>query len=317
MKNQKIDAEGGPVKPEDLVQEFIRQIRVERGLALNTQATYRYQLIAYLNFLRARGKAPGDAAREDILAYLESRRGSELRSSSIFTATVAVRQFHRFLLSASHTTIDPTAGMKLPKFKQRLPEPLTVPEMEQLLGGRGTKFHHLRMRAALELLYSSGIRVSEMISLQSGQIRIEDGWARVIGKGSKERLVPISPKAKEALLCYMDARRQRFGDSMGFLFLSSRGKQMNRGEFWRQLRLTAKVSGVTGRIFPHRIRHSTATHLLAGGADIRVLQELLGHNSLTTTQRYAHVTAELLKKTCQQAHPRFYPVPVRGLTPPQ
>ncbi len=293
------------MNPESTLEEFIRQIRVERGLSPNTQATYRYQLIAYLKFLHVRGKAPSDATREDVLAYLENRRAQKLRSSSIFTATIAVRQFHRFLLTASHATADPTAGMKLPKLKQRLPEPLTVPEMEQLLGGAGTKFHHLRMRAALELLYSSGIRVSEMISLEPEQIHIEDGWARVIGKGSKERLVPISPKAKEALLCYQDARHQRFGDAKGALFLSSRGRRLNRGEFWRQLRLTAKASGVHGRIFPHRIRHSTATHLLAGGADIRVLQELLGHNSLITTQRYAHVTADLLKKTCQQAHPRF------------
>jgi integrase/recombinase XerD len=143
------------------------------------------------------------------------------------------------------------------------------------------------------------------VTLKIDQINFPAGWVRVNGKGAKERLAPIGDKAKEALMQYLEARNARFGGQDGIVFLNHRGRQLTRGGFWRQLRKIAKCAGIAGRAFPHRIRHSAATHLLEGGADIRIVQEFLGHSSITTTQRYTHVAPDLIKLTCEKAHPRF------------
>jgi site-specific recombinase XerD len=157
----------------------------------------------------------------------------------------------------------------------------------------------------IELLYSTGMRVSELTSLSADQLNLKGGSVRILGKGGKERIVPVGPRAVTAIRRYLEARGRRFGAANGPFFLSFRGRPLNRGALWFILRNVARSAGLTGRIFPHRIRHSSATHLLAGGADLRVLQQLLGHASIVTTQRYTHVSTELLKQTCQKAHPRF------------
>ena len=196
--------------------------------------------------------------------------------------------------------------MRLPKFTQRLPKPLSVVEMEKLLSlPTGTKFHRIRFRAMLELLYATGLRVSELIGLNMDRVNLDEGWVRVMGKGSKERIVPFGPRAKESLLCYLDYRRNRFPLAKDTFFLNSRGQGLTRGGFWWELRRRAWQSGIKGRVTPHQIRHSCATHLLEGGADIRILQAMLGHNSIITTQRYTHVSVALIRKACGQAHPSF------------
>jgi integrase/recombinase XerD len=161
------------------------------------------------------------------------------------------------------------------------------------------------MRAMLECLYSTGMRVSELVNINIADINFKENWIRVLGKGNKFRDVPIGPKAKEAIAAYLENRRERFDNCADNVFLNNRGKKLTRGGFWKQLRQLSLLGNITGRVYPHRIRHSTASHLLSNGVDIRVLQELLGHSSITTTQIYTHVTPALLKAKVESAHPRF------------
>ena len=289
-----------------LLDEWIRELRVERGLSPATWTSYRYQVAGYLGFLKKRRRGPAVATRKDVLDYLEARKDAGLAGSSLFAAMIAVRQFHRFLAERGHAAADPTAGLKLPKYRQRLPEPLTAAEMEKLLSlPTGGKFHLVRMKAALELLYSTGMRVSEMTGLRQDQLRLQDGWVRVLGKGGRERVLPVGPRAKEALLRYLEARRTRFPGVQGPVFLTSRGAPMKRTTFWWELRKLGCRVGLSKGLFPHRIRHTAGTLMLEGGADIRVIQTLLGHRVLSTTARYTHVSAALMRKACCKAHPGF------------
>lgn len=292
--------------PDQLLKEFVRYLRVERGLSPRTWESYAYQIKGYVAFLKSRRRVPSNSTREVVTAYLEQLKERGLKGASIFAAAIAIRGFHRFILERKRATSDPTAGMRLPKFTQRLPKPLSVAEMEKLLSlPTGTKFHRVRFHAMLELLYASGLRVSELIGLKMDQVDLDEGWVRAMGKGRRERIVPFGPRAKESLRLYVDARRNRYPLAQDTLFLNSRGQGLTRGGFWWELKRRAKQAGLSNAVFPHRIRHSAATHLLDGGADIRVLQEMLGHKSLTTTQRYTHVSPELLRRTCEKSHPRF------------
>lgn len=285
---------------------FIRHITVERGLSPNTCQSYGYQLGGYLAFLRGRGREPAGAAREDVLAYLERRKKEGLRSASLFLAAMAIRQFHRYLAEAGRAPADPTAGMCLPRFKQRIPKPLAPAAMDRLLRPPlGAKFSALRDHAMLELMYATGMRVSELVGLRLGQADLREGWVRVMGKGSKERFVPVGPTAGAALKRYLEARAARFPAAGDVVFLNSRGGPITRGGFARRLAAVAWRAGISDPVSPHRVRHTTATAMLEGGASLRVVQELLGHASVLTTQRYTHVSAGYLRAACQRAHPRF------------
>jgi len=294
------------MSPDAMLAGFMRHLRVERGLSPCTWTSYGYQIRGYLRFLVGRGQTPATATRDDVMTYLESRRDARLASSSLFAAAIAIRQFHRFLAERGHAQADPTIGMKLPKFKQRLPEPLSVHEMARLLDApTGGKFNHIRNKAMLELMYATGMRVSELLSITLDKVNLEECCVRICGKGGKERIIPFGHKAKDAILRYLEARNQRLPIAQATLFVNSRGQALNRGTFWWELRRMAERVGLHGRITPHQIRHSCATHLLEGGADLRMLQEILGHQSVMTTQNYTHVSAEFMKTTCNKAHPRF------------
>jgi len=289
-----------------LLDGFMRHLRVERGLAPNTCLSYGYQLGAYIAFLRIRGKGAAEAAREDVLAFLEARKAAGLKSSSLFISALAVRQLHRYLKGQGLAASDATTGLRLPRFKQRLPEPLDTERMGRLLQPPASqRFGALRDHAMLELMYATGMRVSELVGLLLGQVDLSAGLARVMGKGSKERLVPFGARAATALSRYLCVRAARFEVLPDVLFLNARGQGITRSGFGGRLAAAARRTRDSGRLTPHQIRHSCATHLLEGGADVRVLQQLLGHSSITTTQRYTHVTTRLLRETCQSAHPRF------------
>ena len=289
-----------------LLDEFVRHLRVERGLSPCTWKSYGYQIRGYLRFLEARRRSPEGATREDILAYLERRKEDGLKSASLFIAAMALRQFHRYLAASGRALADPTAGMRLPRFKQRIPEPLGADAMDRLLRPPPSgKFGALRDHAMIELMYAVGLRVSELVGLRLGQVDLREGWVRVIGKGSKERLVPFGPRATAALRRYIEARDVRFPAAGDILFLNGRGGPLTRGGFASRLAAAARRAGISGRVTPHQLRHSCAPSLLEGGADLRVLSELLGHASVLTTARYAHVSAEHLKAACRRAHPRF------------
>lgn len=292
--------------PSAHLDEFVRHLRVERGLSPCTWTSYGYQIRGYLRFLEGRGRIPASATREDVLGYLEARKDAGVTGSTLFAAAIAVRGFHRYLAAQGHASADPTAGMRLPKYKQRLPEPLSVDEMERLLSmPTGNKFHLVRMKAALEVLYSTGCRVSELLNIKLEQLHIEEGWVRVIGKGNEERVLPVGPRAKEALLRYLEARKRRFPSTGDTLFLTTRGGPISRTTFWWQLRQLARRAGLSGRVFPHQFRHGAATCMLEGGADIRVVQEMLGHRSLSTTMIYTHVSQKFLRRACEKAHPAW------------
>ncbi|KKW22411.1 MAG: Site-specific recombinase XerD [Parcubacteria group bacterium GW2011_GWF2_50_9] len=290
-----------------LLDEFMRHLRVERGLSPNTCLSYRYQLERYVAYLQSGGRGPASAARGDVMAYLERRKGDGLKSASLFIAALTVRQFHRYLAQAGHAGADPTAGMRLPRFKQRIPEPLDAEGMDRLLRiHMGTKFSTVRDHAMIELMYGTGMRVSELTGLRLSQIDLRGGWVRILGKGSRERTVPIGPHVVQVLEHYLAARAEKFQAAGDAIFLNAKGcGPITRGGFALRLAVTARRAGLKA-VAPHQLRHTCATRLLEGGASIRVIQEILGHSKLSTTmQRYAHVSTALMRKTLETAHPRF------------
>lgn len=291
---------------DELLKEYIRHLHIERGLSPRTLESYSYQIKGYLEFLESQQLTLSNVTHEFVVTYFEKLKGRGLKGASIFAAAITIRGFHRFLLERKYVTSDPTIGMRLPKFTQRLPDTLSIAEMEKLLNmPTGTKFHRIRFRAMMELLYATGLRVSELIGLKMDHINLEEGWVRVMGKGNKERIVPFGLRAKESLLSYIDVRGNRIPLAKDTLFLNSRGYGLTRGGFWWELKQSFTRAGLNVHASPHSIRHSAASHMLASGADIRIIQELLGHSSILTTQRYTHINPELLRATCRKSHPRF------------
>lgn len=273
-------------------------------MAESTIATYGHHVKAYLAFLKEEGCAASEATSDHVAAHIGGLRARGLRSTPIFCATAAIKSFHRFMLAKGRAAQDPSAGQKSPKITSRVPEPLSEDEVECLLAavpGHGLTF--LRDRAIIELLYH-GLRLGEAMGMDVADIHPAKGYARILGKGSRERLVPVGGKATEALGKYLAARASRFGAS-GALFVSRRGTRLGKSTFQRRFKRYAARAGITRRVYPHLLRHSFALHLLARRADMRSLQLLLGHSSLSTTQRYLQLDFNALRETCLRAHPRF------------
>jgi integrase/recombinase XerD len=310
----------------DAVRGYLAHLQVERGLAQNTLAAYRRDLDRYLAHLSALGvAAPAEVREEHVAAFLAAIRtgedgGRPLVATSAARAVVAVRQFHRFLLLEGAATTDPAGEVRPPGTPQRLPKALSVAEVERLLeaaGGEG-EGSALRDRALLELLYGSGARISEAVGLDVDDVARdgdpEAGLVRLRGKGGKERIVPLGSYAARALDAYLVRLRPQLaakGRGGPAVFLNARGGRLSRQSAWAVLQAAARrahLDGVHG-VSPHTLRHSFATHLLEGGADVRVVQELLGHASVTTTQIYTRVTADHLREVYAAAHPRALTVP--------
>ncbi len=295
-------------------QAYRDHLAVERGLAPNSLAAYGRDLRRYLEFCDARGITAADQVTEadlgDFLAWL--RQGSEghapLAAASAARTLVAVRGFHKFLVREGISTTDPGLEVKPPAAARRLPKALTVDEVESILtstGGVAAEPLGLRDRALLEFLYGTGARISEAVGLDDEDLDVDNGVAHLHGKGGKQRLVPIGSKAREALSAYLvRARPGLVVDTQRAVFLNARGGRLSRQSAWTILRSAAARAGVTAEVSPHTLRHSFATHLLDGGADVRVVQELLGHASVTTTQVYTKVTVEHLREVYALAHPR-------------
>jgi integrase/recombinase XerD len=278
---------------------YLDHLRVERGLAEATMRAYGTDL------RRFRDEAPGIAgwavSVEPAIAYLAmlTRPPRTLRPMSVRRKAAAIRAFYRFCFADEIIESDVGAFIDLPRQSLRLPDTLDGDAVARLLEGTGDDpVTGPRDRALLELLYSSGLRVSEALALDVTDLSFEGGYVRVVGKGDRERLVPVGDVALEALGRHL-AERDR-----GPLFLSRRGRRLDRMAAWRIMRRAATAVGLAGRVTPHTLRHSFATHLLEGGADLRVVQELLGHASITTTQLYTHVTGERIRQVYERAHPR-------------
>ncbi len=287
------------------VDALVAYLEQERRLSPCSVEAYRYAVSGYLAYLNSLGREATSADKSVVCGYLAQKKQEGLSSSTIFQIIIALRHLYRFLNDRAVITSNPMIGIALPKLVSRLPQTLTLDEMERLLDApRGNRFKNVRNRAMLELLYATGLRVSEILGLQSNDVNPSEAYLRVIGKGSRERMVPFGARAREALEIYMKARAERFPIVPDPLFLGSRGQQLTRGGFWLQLKEYAKLAGIGHRVTPHILRHSFATHLLSGGADLRAIQEMLGHKKITTTQIYTHVEPEHLRRVWDRAHPR-------------
>jgi integrase/recombinase XerD len=295
-------------------QAYRDHLTVERGLAPNSLAAYSRDLRRYLEFCDQRGIASADEVTEsDLGAFLvQLRQGDQdhppLAAASAARTLVAVRGFHRFAVREGLATTDPGREVRPPAAARRLPKALTVSEVESILtstGGVAAEPLGLRDRALLEFLYGTGARISEAVGLDEDDLDLDGAVAHLHGKGGKQRLVPIGSKASEALSAYLvRARPGLVVDAQRAVFLNARGGRLSRQSAWTILRTAAERAGVTAEVSPHTLRHSFATHLLDGGADVRVVQELLGHASVTTTQVYTKVTVDHLREVYALAHPR-------------
>jgi integrase/recombinase XerD len=297
------------------VQDYLSHLGVERGLADNTLRSYRRDLRRYVDFLRAHEiDDPAAIAEADVSAFLGSLRTGDDEHPALGTAStarciVAVRGLHRFLLREQVVTTDVTAAVKPPRPAARLPKALPLADVEAVLEAAGAPGTHLaaRDRALLELLYGTGARISEAVGLDVDDLDLEDGTVLLRGKGGKQRLVPVGSYARQSLADYLASSRPSLVSATTHtpaVFLNARGGRLSRQSAWTVLTRAATRAGLTVDVSPHTLRHSFATHLLDGGADVRVVQELLGHASVTTTQIYTLVTVEKLREIYATAHPR-------------
>ena len=301
--------------PTSAARRYLDHLTVERGLADNTLAAYRRDLDRYLAFLAGRGVEQLDAVDPgtvrafvaSVSASTHGPDGEPYRATTVSRALSTVRTFHRFAVREGLTEDDPTAGVVRPRLPRALPHPLTVEEVATILEApRPEEPPGLRDRAILELLYGAGLRVSELTGLDVDDLDVEAAAVRVLGKGAKEREVPIGRMARDAIDAYLTRGRPAFAGprSRAALFLNTRGGRLTRQSCARLLETYAHAAGIRRRVTPHDLRHSFATHLLEGGADVRVVQELLGHASVATTQIYTLVTTEHLRSAYYAAHPR-------------
>ena len=302
-------------EPAWAARRFLDHVTVERGLADNTLAAYRHDLERYVAFLTARGvddirRVDPNLVRSFVASLSASTHGADgepYKATTVVRTLSTVRSFHRFCVREKIAQDDPAAGVVRPRLPRTLPHPLTVEEAIALVESPVTATPAgLRDRAILELLYGGGLRISELTGLDVDDVDLDDGVVRVLGKGGKERDVPIGAPARDAIGAYLTAGRPALAAarSRGALFLNTRGGRLTRQSCARLLDAHARVAGIHRTVTPHDLRHSFATHLLEGGADVRVVQELLGHASVATTQIYTLVTTEHVRSVYYTAHPR-------------
>ena len=289
------------------VRTFLNSLRVEKGLADNTLQAYRRDIEKFAAFARQRKLSTKTVQRGDIVDFLGSLYRKGLDSRSVARHLVTIRNFFRFALLEGHIDDDPAATIESPKFRQSLPEFLSVEEVDRLLQQPDThSVTGIRDRAMIELMYSCGLRVSELCGLRVADLQREEGCLRCVGKGNKERLVPVGRQALEMVQRYLREARPKLlrESSSPFLFLGQTGQGMSRVALWKLLRDYGRKAGLRKSLTPHMLRHSFATHLLDRGADLRSVQMMLGHSDISTTQIYTHVVEERLKQVYKAHHPR-------------
>ena len=288
-----------------VIDQFLDALWLERGLSENTLSAYRSDLYSYAGWLAPTSRELLQSRPEDILGYLASLTGKSARTSA--RRLSSLRRFFQYLAREGYIGHDPCARIAAPRIGRPLPKSLTEEEVESLLGAPDTATAvGQRDRAMLEVLYATGLRVSELVGLQLGQVNLRQGVLRVIGKGNKERLVPLGEEASEWVEKFIRQGRAELlqGPPVDTLFPSRRGRMMTRQTFWYAIKRHAKRAGISKALSPHVLRHAFATHLLNHGADLRVVQMLLGHSDISTTQIYTHVARERLKNLHADHHPR-------------
>ncbi len=292
-----------------LIDNFIDYLNVEKGLAKNTAISYRMDLEKFSNYLKSKNFTEiNSVTKDDITDYLLSLKDSDLSANSISRNLVAIKVFFRFLLRERFLKDDPSNNIESPKLWKNLPEFLDIDEVDRLLRSPDTRtWMGLRDKACLEVMYATGMRVSEVISLELGNVNLDLGYAKCIGKGSKERIVPFGSSAKTILEKYLKSVRPsltKSSNSKDPLFLTRLGKAMTRQNFWKIINRYAKLAKIKKHLTPHTLRHSFATHMLERGADLRIVQEMLGHSDISTTQIYTHIQKDRLKSIHKKFHPR-------------
>lgn len=290
---------------ETYLKEFISHLASEKCLSKNTVLAYGSDLKRYFSYLEKISKKCLDIDHQDITEFLWQQKARGLKARSIYRLIETIRHFYRFLIGENYIKSNPTANLLAPRIPAKLPDRLNVEEVNRLLNSiSGDREIDIRNRAMMETLYAAGLRVSELVNLELENIDLRLGYLRVMGKGNKERIVPLGKTAVHYLIRYIETRKKSGKMQSSALFLTRLGKKISRVEFWRQLKNYARKAGIRTNISPHVLRHSFASHLLAGGADLRFVQEMLGHSSITTTQIYTHVDKERLKELHKKYHPR-------------
>ncbi|HUH08421.1 MAG TPA: site-specific tyrosine recombinase XerD [Egibacteraceae bacterium] len=293
-------------------ERFLDFLSAERGASAHTLAAYRRDLSLYAHYLDGVGIVdPIHAAREDLAAFVEwirdarTSRGQPYATSTIMRTLVAVRGLHRFLVAEGLAEVDPSTEMTGPRPRRALPKALSVEQVERLLAAPvGEDPAALRDRGMLELLYGAGLRVSELVDLDVDDVDVESRTVRCVGKGDKERMVPLGGAARAAIEAWVVRGRASLGPKSPALFCNQRGGRLTRQGGWKIVKRHADAVGLSRQVSPHTLRHSFATHLLDNGADVRVVQELLGHASVNTTQIYTMVSRTRLRAVYDHAHPR-------------
>jgi integrase/recombinase XerD len=295
---------------EDQIRDFIHFLTVEKRLAKNTLVSYERDLKSYLTYLKNVEQMTdwNSSRRVNIIHFLAHLKDQGKSSKTLARHIASIRSFHQFLIREKVTDHDPSVHIETPQQEQTLPKVLSQEEVESLLDSPKTMDHYgLRDKAMLELLYATGMRVSELINLDSGDIHATMGFVRCTGKGNKERIIPIGQTALLAIEEYLTKGRGKFVSKKyrtDALFLNHHGNRLTRQGFWKILKKLAKEAHIEKDLTPHTLRHSFATHLLMNGADLRAVQEMLGHADISTTQIYTHVTNVRLKEVYSKTHPR-------------
>lgn len=297
-----------------VIGNFLNYLTVEKGFPQNTIAAYRNDLNQLAGFIEEeaakRGSIPPWASfdRQSMLSYLLDLRQRNYAATTIARKVAAVRSFFKFMVAEGLIKANPIQDVRSPKIGRALPKPISFSQVRRLIEqpGKLSTPEAKRDRAMLELLYASGMRVSELVSLNLGDVDLEGGYVRCLGKGNKERVIPIYEQAVLAVKGYIEETRPQVvhNDGEKALFLNPRGERLTRQGFWQKLKGYAKSANLESEVTPHTLRHSFATHMLSGGADLRSVQELLGHANISTTQVYTHLTTEHIRRTYEQSHPR-------------
>jgi integrase/recombinase XerD len=285
---------------------YLDYLAVERGLAKNSLSSYQHDLKRFTAWLDDHDARLESVDRLQIVRYFQALRRRGISARSVARALAAIRGLFRFLVAERHLKHDPTENIENPKLWTTLPKSLPPADVEALLAAPDrSQPDGLRDAAMLELLYATGLRVSELIRVRLDQIVLDAGFLRTIGKGSKERIVPFGDTARDAIVAYIESGRPHFNKHNDpHLFLSNRGRPMTRQSFWLKITKYARQAGIASHISPHVLRHSFATHLLENGADLRSVQMMLGHSDISTTQIYTHVSRARLQKMYDKFHPR-------------
>jgi len=296
------------VSSQNLIDKYIDSLWLEKGLSQNTLDSYQRDLKALTKWLDESNRSLQSVRREDLLKYLADRMGSGIKARSTARALSCLRSFYRYLLREKVIKVDPTLRIDNPKLGRPLPDSLTESDVERLLAAPDlTTPIGIRDRAMLEVLYACGLRVTELVSLRLTDMNLQQGVLRVMGKGSKERLVPLGEEAISWLQRFIQESRDELlkkNLSEDVVFPSNQGKMMTRQTFWHRIKIHAQDAGIKKKLSPHTLRHAFATHLVNHGADLRVVQLLLGHSDLSTTQIYTHIAQQRMKELHAEHHPR-------------